>query len=105
MFASGVLLALAAFTKVPLAMAPIAGALLLAIVLLAPRGLAPFVVGIAASAVLILGWLRLQSGPWPTWYMWDLPRQHAFGRDLIGRFWLVDVFPRFTLPLALGPLS
>jgi 4-amino-4-deoxy-L-arabinose transferase-like glycosyltransferase len=102
--ASGVLLALAAFTKVPMAAAPIAAGLVVAVALLARRGVLPLVVGLLATGAVLVAVLRLQSGAWATWYLWDLPRQHAFGRELIGRFWFVDVLPRLTLPLALGPM-
>jgi hypothetical protein len=58
---------------------------------------------LVASGVILIA-LRLQTGPWVTWYLWDLPRQHGIGRDLIGRFWLMDLLPRLTLPLLLAPL-
>jgi hypothetical protein len=50
--------------------------------------------------------LRLQSGPWPTWYVLDLPSQHVINNhgDLLGRFWFLDTLPRFALPLLIGPI-
>src|SRR5262249_55517138 len=65
-----------------------------------------FVLGACAAVGVGLLVLRLQSGPWPTWYLWDLPGQHAINDhgDLLGRFWFTDILPRFTLPLLLGPV-
>jgi hypothetical protein len=48
--------------------------------------------------------LRLQTGPWATWYLWDLPRQHVIARELIGRFWIADLLPRFFVSVLLGPI-
>ncbi|GAC1313568.1 MAG: hypothetical protein NVSMB2_01660 [Chloroflexota bacterium] len=100
----GVLVALAGFTKLPLGALPIGTAFAAYLAAITPRRLPIFLVGALACAAPIVIALRLQSGPWASWYFWDLPRQHALGRDLLGRFWINDVLPRFSIPLTLGPL-
>lgn len=100
----GVLVSLAGFTKLPLAALPIGAAYAVYLTLTSPRRLPPFLVGGLSCAAVALIALRIQTGPWATWYLWDLPRQHALGRDLLGRFWIVDLLPRFSIPLTLGPL-
>lgn len=101
---SGVAVALAAFTKVPIAAAPIALALLLYHLLFARRAAVWYVLGLVLTCILLLAGLYLQSGPWATWYLWDLPRQHEPRANLIDRFWWTDTLPRLSLPLVLGPV-
>ena len=67
---------LAAFTKLPEAAAPIAGGILIGLGLSVRDRVLAAVVGLCVSAGLIFGLLRLQTGPWATWYLWDLPGQH-----------------------------
>jgi len=102
--ASGALLGLAAFTKLPEAAAPIAVGVFIGIALIVRRAVIAFVLGACASAGLVLLLLRLQADPLATWYVWDLPRQHELGRELLGRFWFSDVLPRFFVALVLGPV-
>ena len=101
---AGICFGVAAVTKSPLAAVPSMGAVLVFLVVYERLRAFAFAVGAAVAAGLVLGLLRLQSGPWPTWYLWDLPRQHAVAALLIGRFWLADVLPRFSVPLVVGPL-
>ncbi|MBV9577865.1 MAG: glycosyltransferase family 39 protein [Chloroflexi bacterium] len=106
LLASGVLLGLAGLTKLPVGAAPVAGALGLYLLVTTRARVLAFVAGCALVVVLGLLALRLQSGPWPTWYMLDLPSKHVINNhgDELGRFWFVDTLPRFTLPLLIGPL-
>jgi 4-amino-4-deoxy-L-arabinose transferase-like glycosyltransferase len=101
---SGVLMGLAAFTKLPEAAAPIAVGILIGLILTVRARAIPFVLGACLSAALVLVLLRVQTGPWATWYLWDLPRQHTLGRALIGRFWFTDILPRFFVAIVLGPV-
>ena len=101
---SGILMGLAAFTKLPIAAAPIALGLLIGLAMTVRRQVITFALGLFVSAGLAFLLLRIQSGPWATWYLWDLPRQHAIGRELIGRFWFSDVLPRFFVAVLLGPV-
>jgi 4-amino-4-deoxy-L-arabinose transferase-like glycosyltransferase len=101
---SGVLMGLAVFTKLPTAAAPIALGILVGVTLCLGKKVVAVAAGLCVSAGLILGQLRLQSGTWATWYLWDLPGQHAIARELVGRFWFVDVLPRFFVSLLLGPV-
>ena len=64
--------------------------------------LAAFAGALAAVVGLAMVLLTLQSGPWPMFYLWDLPRRHELKRELMTRFWS-DVLTRFTLPLVVGP--
>ena len=103
---AGVAMGLAAVTKLPIAAAPLAVALAAYLAWTVRARTLLFVAGFAATLGLVLLLLRLQSGPWPTWYMWDLPSQHAVNDhgDLLSRFWFSDILPRFTFPLLLGPV-
>lgn len=103
---AGVAMGLAAVTKLPLAAAPLALALAAYLAATVRARTLLFVVGFGATLGVVLLLLRLQSGPWPSWYLWDLPRQHAINDhgDLLGRFWFSDILPRFTFPLLLGPV-
>ena len=95
----GVLMALAVLTKQTSGL--VAVGLVLAIGVSARRQLAPF--GGALVAVLALGLVPLlfQSGRWPLFYLWELPRHHVISLALLPRFW-DDVLGRFTLPLVFG---
>jgi len=106
LLASGALVGLAGLTKVPIGAAPVAGAL--GLYLLVSARARVLLYAVACLGVLALGLvaLRLQSGPWPTWYMLDLPSKHVINNhaDLLGRFWFLDTLPRFALPLLIGPV-
>jgi 4-amino-4-deoxy-L-arabinose transferase-like glycosyltransferase len=101
----GICMGLAAFTKLPIAAAPIALAILLGLALTARRQAAAFALGGLGCVAVILVLLRAQTGPWATWYLWDLPRTHVIGRELLGRFWFQDVLPRFGVALLIGPVA
>jgi 4-amino-4-deoxy-L-arabinose transferase-like glycosyltransferase len=101
---SGIALAAAAFTKVPIAAAPVALAILLYLLAFARRRAVWYVTGLVIASGLLLAGLYVQSGPWATWYLWDLPRQHEPRSNLVDRFWWTDTLPRLTIPLLLGPL-
>lgn len=102
--ASGWLIALAGLTKIPTGAAPVALALILYLLATARGRVMAFVVGFVVPLAAVVLVLRAQSGPWPTWYLWDLPRQHEIRVNLLDRFWFLDLLPRFTLPLLLGPV-
>jgi 4-amino-4-deoxy-L-arabinose transferase-like glycosyltransferase len=106
LLASGSALGLAALTKVPLGVAPVALALSVYLLFTVRLRTALFLLGLSGVIALGLLVLRAQSGPWPTWYLWDLPRKHVINDhgDLLGRFWFLDILPRFTFPLLIGPL-
>ncbi len=101
--AGGALLGIAALAKAPIAALPVAAAAAVYLLLRRPLSVAPFAVGcvVCLGGGLLL--LRLQSGPWPTWFLWDLPRLHELRPNLVPRFWFTDILPRFTLPLLIGP--
>jgi hypothetical protein len=101
---SGALMGLAALTKAPIAGLPIAGALFVYLLLMRPRSVIAFVLGLCACLGIGILLLQLQSGTWATWFLWDLPRMHALRDNLLGRYWFSDVLPRFSLPLLLGPV-
>lgn len=104
LLASGALIGLAGLTKIPLGVAPV-GLGVGAYVVLAYRRSAVWYVLAAMSVLAIgLGLLRLQTGAWATWFLWDLPRLHEPRSDLVGRFWFEDLLPRFSIALLLGPL-
>jgi len=56
------------------------------------------------STVLPLAVLYARDGGWVTYYLFDLPRAHVLDDKHLGNFWTLDIFPRFTLPLVIGPL-
>jgi hypothetical protein len=101
---SGWLLGMAGLTKLPLGAAPVGVAILVyaayAHRFKAGLFLIPALLTIFGALLL----LRAVSGPWPTWFMWDLPRQHELRPNLIGRFWFADLLPRFFVCLLLGPV-
>jgi 4-amino-4-deoxy-L-arabinose transferase-like glycosyltransferase len=104
--ASGFLVGLAALTKLPVGTAPVALAIVLYLVVTVRTRALAFIAGAVVTVALGLLALRLQSGPWPTWFMLDLPGQHTFNDhgDLAGRFWFIDLLPRFTFALLIGPV-
>ena len=87
---SGCLVGLAALTKLPLGALPVALAIAIYLAVVDLRGAALFILGACVTVGVAMLLLRLQSGPWPTWYMWDLPRQHEIRQNLLGRFWFAD---------------
>jgi hypothetical protein len=104
LLASGCLIGLAGMTKLPTAAAPVALALVLYLAATVRVRLLAFVLGVVVPILAMLVLLRLQSGPWPTWYLWDLPRMHEVRGNFLDRFWFSDYLPRLTLPLLLGPV-
>ncbi|GAC1317478.1 MAG: hypothetical protein NVSMB2_11230 [Chloroflexota bacterium] len=101
---SGVLLGLAALTKLPLGALPVGLGIAVAATYEHKLRGGIFVAALLVTVAIGVLILRAQSGPWPTWYMWDLPRMHDARPNLIGRFWFVDVLPRLSVCLLLGPL-
>lgn len=102
--ASGIMIGVAGLTKIPVAAAPVAVALTVYLIPTVRARRVAFVIGFVATIVVGLLLLRLQSGPWPTWYLWDLPRLHEVRQNFLDRFWFTDMLPRFTLPFLLGPI-
>ncbi|HEV7663845.1 MAG TPA: glycosyltransferase family 39 protein [Chloroflexota bacterium] len=103
--ASGVLLGLAGLTKLPIGTLPVAG--FLCVYLAVSLRMRAIIFAAAFLVTIILGvlLLRAQSGPWATWYLFDLPNQHGINDhgNLGGRFWFLDVLPHFTFALLIGP--
>ncbi|MBV9170713.1 MAG: glycosyltransferase family 39 protein, partial [Chloroflexi bacterium] len=98
---SGVVLGLAALTKLPLGAVPVALGIFLSSVF-AHRARA--LVFLAAAGVTVAAGLALLgSGPWPLFYLWDLPERHYVRPDLVGRFWFMDILPRLSIALLFGP--
>jgi hypothetical protein len=99
--ACGGLMGLALLTKQ--SGTPLAVALLIALVL-GRRDLVPaFVLALGATLGGALLLLVAQSGRWPLFYLWELPRRHDIRLELLPRFW-DHLLARFTLPLVLGLL-
>jgi Glycosyltransferase family 87 len=96
---AGVLIGLAVLTKQTAAVL----ALALVIALARRRPAQAGVLGLSACVLVgvVVGALTLQSGRWPLFYLWDLPRQHQVTPALLGRFW-EDVLARCTVPLLVG---
>jgi len=97
---AGLLVGLAVLTKQ--SAAPVGVVLLVLVGLLRPHQLAPFAVALGGSVALAVGLLVAQSGDWPLFYLWELPRRHVIDPQLLPRFWS-DVLDRFTLPIVIGP--
>jgi 4-amino-4-deoxy-L-arabinose transferase-like glycosyltransferase len=104
--ASGVLLGLAGLSKLPIGVVPIGAALALYLAVTVRWRSAAFVLGLFGSTAIVLLVLRAQSGPWPTWYLLDLPSKHEINNhgDALPYIWFRDILPRFTLPLVIGPV-
>ena len=102
--ASGVLIGLAALTKIPLGAAPLGVALLLYLAYAHPRQVLVYVAAVLLSVGVGLLLLRAQNGAWATWFLWDLPRLHELRNNLIGRFWWSDLLPRLSIALLFGPV-
>lgn len=99
---SGLMAGLAVMTKQTNAVAAIA---FFGYAALSPRTrLVPYAVALLASAAVPLAILFAQDGGWAKYYLFDLPSAHALDDKHIGNFWTLDIFPRFTLPLVIGPL-
>jgi hypothetical protein len=98
---SGLLMGLAILTKQTNALAAVG---LLVYAAWSPRGrVVPYAIALIVVTVLPLVWLSAQAGDWARYFLLDLPRDHVFDEKHVGNFWTVDVFPRFTLPLVIGP--
>jgi hypothetical protein len=102
--ASGCLIGLAGLSKVPSAAALVTLAVVLYLVATARGGVLAYLGGLVITIVAVVFLLRVQSGPWPTWYLWDLPSAHDVEEKFLGRMWFGDLTPRMTLPLLLGPV-
>jgi 4-amino-4-deoxy-L-arabinose transferase-like glycosyltransferase len=99
---AGAAMGLAILTKQ--SAAPIAAALLAYYLLSDRRRVIAFTVGLAVTVAVPFALLELQSGHWTTLFLLELPRQHELSELRAGRFWNVNVLPRFTLALLMGVL-
>jgi hypothetical protein len=99
---SGLMAGLAVMTKQTNAIAAVA---LLGYAALSPRvRLVPYAVALLASTGLLFAMLFAHDGGWAKYYLFDLPATHVLDERHMGNFWTLDIFPRFTLPLVIGPL-
>jgi 4-amino-4-deoxy-L-arabinose transferase-like glycosyltransferase len=98
---SGALMGLSLLTKQ--SGVPVALALAIVFVTLASRRqLLAYALALLGILGVVLAVLVAQSGRWPIFYLWDLPRRHELQRELLMRFWS-DILARFALPLVVGP--
>jgi Dolichyl-phosphate-mannose-protein mannosyltransferase len=97
---SGALLALGVLTKQT--SLSVGVALLIALVVLNRRQIVPFAASCIVTIALGIGLLTLQSGSWPWFYLWQLPRGHELRLEFVPRFWN-DVLSHFTIPVVVGP--
>lgn len=97
---SGALMGLALLTKQ--SGLPVTAAFVVLFALVRRGQLAAFCVSLMAVCGVTVGLLVAQSGRWPLFYLWELPRRHEIWRELILRIF-PDVLSRFTLPLVVGP--
>jgi hypothetical protein len=97
---SGVCMGLAVLTKQ--SSGALGVALLLALVVMRRDQVVPFVVGggVTFGGGLLL--LILQSGTWPLYFLWQLPRLHQVLPELMSRFW-DHLMGRFAIPVMLSP--
>jgi 4-amino-4-deoxy-L-arabinose transferase-like glycosyltransferase len=98
---AGCLLGLAVLTKQ--SAAAVAVALIGLVLVLRTRQLVACVGAFAATLGLALGALVLQSGHWPVFYLWDLPRTHQILPELVWRMW-GEILPGFAAAALIGPL-
>jgi 4-amino-4-deoxy-L-arabinose transferase-like glycosyltransferase len=100
--ASGLLAGLAILTK------QTEGLLAVALLVYAARWprtrLLPYVATLVLTVGSVLLVLYGQAGDWVKLYLFDLPRMHHLQEQYLWNFWSADILPRFTLPLAIGPL-
>jgi hypothetical protein len=61
-----------------------------------------FVVGTGVTFGVGLLLLIAQSGTWPLYFLWQLPRMHQVLPELVSRFW-DHVVARFAVPVMVGP--
>lgn len=66
------------------------------------RLLVTYVAGAMLVVLVGMGLLVAQSGMWPVFYLWQLPRGHEIRLELLPRFW-GDLATRFTLPIVVAP--
>jgi hypothetical protein len=97
---TGVLLGLALLTKQ--SGVPVGVALAVLLGLTNRRQLLPFLVAVGLSVGLGLLLLVWQSGSWPLFYLWDLPRRHELQLQFVPRLW-ADLLVRFAVPMVVGP--
>ena len=100
--AGGCLTGLALLTKQ--SVAPVGVAIVVYLACTTPTQVVPFLVALCVTVAAPLAVLTVQSGNWPLFYLWDLPRRHELRPDLMPRFWQLDILPRATVPLLLGPV-
>ncbi|MDQ6675205.1 MAG: glycosyltransferase family 39 protein [Chloroflexota bacterium] len=80
-------------------------AALLAYAAVQPRQrLLPFGLALAATIGLPLLALYAQVGDWLRFYLIELPSLRMLEEPHLDTFWTANIFPAFTLPLAIGPI-
>jgi 4-amino-4-deoxy-L-arabinose transferase-like glycosyltransferase len=97
---SGALMGCALLTKA--SGLPVALVLLAMYSVLRREQILAFVIATVVVTGIGLVPLVMQSGSWPIYYMWVLPRQHEIILELVPRFW-EHVMERFTVPILIGP--
>lgn len=98
--ASGALVGLSLLTKQ--SGAPVAVALTVLFGLIARRQLGPYVIALGVSVAVGVLALVAQSGSWPLFYLWELPRRHELKPEFVSRLW-ADLLVRFSMPIVVGP--
>jgi 4-amino-4-deoxy-L-arabinose transferase-like glycosyltransferase len=81
---------------------PLALALGVLFTLTARRQVVPYVLGVCLVVGVAMLLLTAQSGRWPLFYLWDLPRRHEFKAGFAAQFWS-QVVRRFAVPIVVGP--
>jgi 4-amino-4-deoxy-L-arabinose transferase-like glycosyltransferase len=97
---AGLLMGLALLTKqsgVPLVVA-------LAVVYALTRRtqLVPYLAATCGCVAAGVVALTAQSGSWPLFYLWELPRRHELAPQFVSRLW-ADLLVRFAVPMVVGP--
>jgi hypothetical protein len=97
----GCLLGLALLTKQT--GLPVALALVLCVLVIRRGQLVVYIAALVLTAGVGFGLLLLQSGGWPFFYLWELPRMHQILPELMWRIW-GDIVARFAPAILIGPL-
>jgi 4-amino-4-deoxy-L-arabinose transferase-like glycosyltransferase len=100
--AAGALVGFAVITKQTNLILAVA---LLGYAALSPRiRLLPYGLALSASIGLPLLVVYAHVGDWLRVYLLELPSTHVLNDRHLDNFWVANIFPAFTLPLAIGPL-
>jgi hypothetical protein len=97
---AGIGIGLAVLTKQ--SNAAVGVAVLLVLVMLRHNQVVPFLLGAGVTLAVALALLIWQSGSWPLYYLWQLPRQHQVLPELVSRFW-DHVLSHFAVPVMGAP--